>query len=214
VDQSEHDHAWREINHRVANSFQMLSAALMAQTREAASAEVKRALRSASDRVRYMSEVQRLLYDDAGEEPCDFGAFLAALGTALGQAYCAPGRRVQVASRGDIRLPRDAAAALGGVVAELVINACKHAWAEGRPGVVRVEAGVVQDRLQLSVADDGRGLDGGDLRAGGGLGGQILAGVARRLGADWAVSDARPGCRVDLTLPLDGRAPAPVDLCA
>ena len=62
------------------------------------------------------------------------------------------------------------------MINELISNALKHAFPEGRRGVISVDLRREEDgRLRLRVADDGVGLPGGlDLRAPGSFGLQIV----------------------------------------
>jgi signal transduction histidine kinase len=94
------------------------------------------------------------------------------------------------------------------VLQPLVENSLKYAVAPREEGGrLRIEAGVVDGRLRLVVADDGPGLPVGvELGAGRGVGFRntrerlaALYGDAQKL----AVRFARPGLRFEITLPLE-----------
>jgi two-component sensor histidine kinase len=108
-----------------------------------------------------------------------------------------------------VDVPADKASSLGLVINEVVTNAVKHAYADGRAGRVRVEARRDGDRAVIQIADDGPGFparSGGDPveGSGEGLGSRLIRRLSRQAGADTAWSDAGPGTCVTITLPADG----------
>jgi len=52
----------------------------------------------------------------------------------------------------------DQAIPCGLILNELISNAFKHAFPNGRAGVVRIGLNLVGERVSISVADDGAGL--------------------------------------------------------
>jgi two-component sensor histidine kinase len=58
----------------------------------------------------------------------------------------------------DVRLVGHAALALSLIVTELVLNAEKHAFRDGREGIVTVEATAEGKAVVLTVSDNGTGL--------------------------------------------------------
>ena len=88
---------------------------------------------------------------------------------------------------------------LGLLVTELVINALKHAFMEGRGGHIQVAYRRRGADWTLSVRDDGVGMGSAALPAKSGLGTSIVQALAKQLGATIEVSDANPGTLVSLT---------------
>jgi two-component sensor histidine kinase len=82
-----------------------------------------------------------------------------------------------------VKLNTDKAVSLGVIVAELVTNACKYAYAEGEDGDVRVAFHRGPDALHLVVEDDGRGMPKTVAPQGTGLGQKVIAAMARSLNA-------------------------------
>ncbi len=78
----------------------------------------------------------------------------------LSRAYGMQSRHVELAIRiGDVQLDLDRAVTCGLIVNELVSNALKHAFPDGRPGQVCVELQPSGDKQQvLVVRDNGIGL--------------------------------------------------------
>lgn len=88
------------------------------------------------------------------------------------------------------------------IAAELVANASRHGLA-GRSGTIRVTLRRSGEGLVLQVADDGRP---GDVQhAGTGLGGGIVAGLARLAGGTVHLDCAPGGAVATLRIPLLGR---------
>ena len=78
-------------------------------------------------------------------------------------------------------LPLDAAIPCGLIVNELLVNAFKHAFPEGRRGVITVSAQRQAARITLGVSDDGVGLPPGALRKPGHIGFDVVHALARQL---------------------------------
>ena len=78
----------------------------------------------------------------------------------LARAYGISSRRIELASRiGDVQLDLDLAVPCSLIVNELVSNALKHAFPDGRAGRVCVELQPLGDKQHvLVVGDDGVGL--------------------------------------------------------
>lgn len=171
--------AAREIDHRAANSLQVVGAFLRVQGRAAASAEARAALAAAADRVGAMARSHRFFHSDGALGDVDLAAMLEALAGELSLGTGAACR----ARLGPMRVPPSVAAQLALAVNELVLNACKHAFAEGAPGRVTISGGRRDGRVSIDVADDGRGWpDGFDPAGGRGLGMTVVLGIAEHLG--------------------------------
>jgi two-component sensor histidine kinase len=93
----------------------------------------------------------------------------------------------------------DMSVSMGLVVTELVINALKHAFPDGRPGHVVVGYAATEADWVLSVSDDGVGMAEDPERSRAGLGTRIVQALAKQLGAEILVEDTAPGTRVSLS---------------
>ena len=102
---------------------------------------------------------------------------------------------------------------LGLIVTELVINALKHAFPDGRRGKITVDCDFRTPNWTLSVTDNGVGMprDPVDVRPG--LGTSIVRALAQQLLAVVDVGPADPGTRVAIThtqIALVGDSEGPV----
>lgn len=189
----------RELNHRVANNFQMVGSLLQLQAK-GAQGEARAALESALNRVMSISQAHRNLYV-FGEDVArvDMKAYLEDLCHNLAQALLL-GEIVVLDCRADpAQMDRDRAVAIGLVVNELVTNAAKHAFADGAPGRIQVVFEGRGEGWRLSVSDNGKGLPKDFARARKGLGRGLVEAFARQAGGELAVEEG-PGAAFVLSL--------------
>jgi two-component sensor histidine kinase len=150
----------REVDHRIKNSLQMVTSVLAMQAAAAESESEQRALQQACSRVQAVAHAHGLLYRSGGSDSVPFREYLTALCKDLHSTLApeATGRSLDCSSdAGDI--PVDYALPLALVVNELVTNAFKHAFPDGRTG--RIEVSFRRRKpgsWRLTVADDGIGL--------------------------------------------------------
>ena len=184
-----------EINHRIANSLQLLAAMVSIEARRIADPAAQAALDATMRRIGAIARVHRQLYGAHATGMVALDTYLAELGEDLEQSLAAAGRRVLVDAV-SLSLPAEEAMAIGVIVSELVGNACKYAYAPGEPGDVRVTLHATPSGgYRLEVSDRGRGIPVGAAPQGSGLGSRLVTTMAARLGADFAWRDAAPGTR-------------------
>jgi two-component sensor histidine kinase len=92
----------------------------------------------------------------------------------------------------------DTSISLGLIVTELVINALKHAFPGDRVGRIQVDYDSHGVDWTLSITDDGVGMPVYPDSAKVGLGSNIVEALAKQLGADVRVADAKPGTEVSV----------------
>lgn len=149
-----------EIHHRVKNNLQVVSSLLNLQARGAASEDVRQVFRECRHRVQSMALVHEQLYRSKNLSSVAFSEYVSQLADALFRAYQVDPEQVELELRvEDVQMPLDAAAPCGLILNELISNALKHAFPDGRRGKVEI---VVRERadgsVRMSVADDGVGV--------------------------------------------------------
>jgi two-component sensor histidine kinase len=172
-----------EVNHRVANSLQLVSAFVHLQASSVGDEAARAALESTTQRIAAIAQVHRRLYSSGDVERVDMQDYLVALAEELEQTWSTPAspRRVLV-DAAPVRLKTDRAVSVGIIVTELVSNACKYAYGEGQAGEVRVSLQPDgDDSFRLNVQDDGPGMAEGQAPKGTGLGARLIAAMARSL---------------------------------
>jgi two-component sensor histidine kinase len=192
-----------EINHRIANSLQLVNAFLRLQANSATNPDAKAALSNAMARVGAIGHVHRQLYSANDVRWVDLARYLENLMSDLRQAVGQTAAGAELAVKAEpVATTTDRAVSIGTMVTELVLNAMKYAYPEGKPGQIRIfcRRGP-DDALELTVEDDGVGLQPGTPAKGGGLGERIIGMMAQKLHARVERDAAHKGVRTRITIP-------------
>jgi PAS domain S-box-containing protein len=191
----------REITHRTKNALALLGAIIAAKGRRARSPQEAELLADIAGRVRAIGGLQGLLDGvECEENGIDLAEFLEQLVRDLDRPTEA---RVMMTEAPHAELPAQAALAVALCVTELVLNAQKHGYPDGRQGTIMVAALSDGGRVTVTVEDNGVGLpDGFDPAAGEGLGMLVLLDqTAKLLGHLSFGRCAAGGARFEITFP-------------
>lgn len=189
----------KEMNHRIANSLQMVTAMVQMQAHMLPDSDARGALEDTQRRIAAIAQVHRRLYTSEAVEAVDMQEYLGALIDEMGQTW----PRTLKLQAEPVRLPTDRAVSLGVIVSELVSNACKYAYPDSMDGEVRIAlAAEGEDGFALTVEDDGCGLDPKAPPKGTGLGTRLVRAMAQGLQSVIEYDLSHPGCRVKLTARL------------
>jgi two-component sensor histidine kinase len=149
----------REIHHRVKNNLQTVAALLRLQARRMAVAEAREALEESVRRVSSIAVVHETLSGTV-DEAMSFDEVADRVLSMVAEVTDTAVAIERVGSFGV--LAAEVATPLAMVLSELVHNAVEHGYDGGAQGHVTVSVDRVgDDRLQVAVADDGRGLPAG-----------------------------------------------------
>ena len=189
---------FQELQHRVANSLQIIASVLMQSARRVQSAETKGHLFDAHSRVMSVAALQhQLAASQVGE--VELRAYLTELCASIGASMIHDHGRLTLKVQADEAFcSADISVSLGLIVTELVINALKHGFPEGRGGHIVVGYHTQGPDWTLTVSDDGVGMPTGALPAKAGLGTSIVEALARQLGAVVVMADNAPGTKVSI----------------
>lgn len=173
-----------EVNHRVANSLQLVTAMVRLQASGVADPAARAALDDTQRRIGAIAQVHRRLYTANDVESVDMRDYLGSLIEELAETLSSDTMPHALRLVADpIRLPTDRAVSLGVIVTELVTNACKYAY-PGSGGEVRVALTQIDDAVYLlAVEDDGCGMPAEVTPRGTGLGTRIIRSMAQSLQA-------------------------------
>ena len=149
-----------EIHHRVKNSLQVVSSLLHLEAARITDPTVAEMLQVTQNRVRSMALIHQTLYQSKDFAHVDFHAFLQSFIPTLIQSYSIHPEEISLAFHvAEVRLPIDAAIPCGLIVNELISNALKHAFPDGRRGKITIEFKQQSGKdAILSVEDDGVGV--------------------------------------------------------
>ena len=193
-----------ELQHRAKNSFAMISSLInMAAYRVAP--EARDQLEQLDSRVRAISELYTLLYAQGSSIDVRLGEYCGQVASSI----VGLSRMIALeSSLEDLRVPVKEAAVLGLILTELVTNAVKYAFPEGRRGVIVVTLGRCVAGAVLEVRDDGVGMPDGPEGQGGGTGLELVRGLAQQLDGDFSTESGAGGTRCVLRFPLAAEVPA------
>jgi two-component sensor histidine kinase len=187
----------REVNHRVGNSLQIIASLLHLQANSSTQDGVKAALTNAMGRVAAVAQVHRRLYTSHDLKSVLLNQYLEALLEDLRRS--AEGNKMSrlTLKAEPIEIDPDRAVAIGIIVNELVMNAVKYAYPDGA-GPIHVVLNARGDDLELSIADDGVGLNAKTDPRSTGMGQRIVTAMAQKLDAIVERDPAHAGTRMVL----------------
>jgi two-component sensor histidine kinase len=195
----------KEVHHRVKNNLQLLLSMLNLQADLVSDPRTLEIIQDIQDRLRSIATVHQRLSQSLDSGRVDLEQYLRTLVNDLFRSH----KSQSTFLRHSVELPpielhSNDVMLCGLVVNELVTNAIKHGFPEGRVGEVRVVGKNLDDkRLSIVVADDGVGFPAGkDFGASSSLGLQLVHILAEQLEGR---VDLRPGkgTHIELTFELD-----------
>ena len=173
------------------------------------SPEVRAHLHDAHERILSLATIENDLYATGLNDDIDAGPYLTRLCASLSQSMV--GNRpiaITVESAGGTTTSSEGIS-LGLITTELVINALKHAFPDGKVGKIVVEYGVNKTGWKLVVSDNGIGIVVTPARKGS-LGTVIVQSLARQLGATVERKTSPKGTSVSIEHSLLGASGMPL----
>ncbi|GLS44484.1 histidine kinase dimerization/phosphoacceptor domain -containing protein [Methylobacterium brachythecii] len=185
----------REIDHRVKNSLQIVSAFLHMQRRQITDPEARQAFAETSGRVMSVARVHDSLYQAGSVEEVDLGQTIENLCNDL-TGLAGNQHSVELTAEPGLMVPYQKAVSLSLIATELVTNAFKYGGSEDRGAQVNVSVSGVANGVTLKVCDDGVGLpEGWDTRAKGtGLGMKLVRAMLEQIDARIEVENVPGAC--------------------
>ncbi|CAN5315797.1 histidine kinase dimerization/phosphoacceptor domain -containing protein [soil metagenome] len=174
----------QEMQHRVANSLQIIASILLLKARTVQSDETRLHLHDAHRRVMSVAAVQKHLQPFGHGERFAIAPYLSQLCETLAASMIGEDHRIRVEVRaGAADVSSTEAVSIGLMVTELVINALKHAFSQPTSvGLIVVSYEVADGSWRLTVSDNGAGKsDGGAGKSPPGLGTSIVEALAKQL---------------------------------
>lgn len=189
----------QEVQHRVANSLQIIASVLMQSARRVQSEEARGHLQNAHHRVMSIAALQKQLSTSPGGI-VELRAYLTQLCQSLGASMIADPDRLSITVVvDDSAVPADISISLGLIVTELVINALKHAFPDEREGAIMIDYRSSGTEWTLAINDNGIGMAVGSEAPKAGLGSGIVEALAKNLGGVILVTDNSPGTSIAIS---------------
>jgi len=188
----------QEVQHRVANSLQIIASVILQSARKSQSDETRDYLRDAHSRVMSVAALQQqLAASRIGEVVLRpyFDQLCLSVAASMIRDHDKLSLHVDC---DDSAVNADISVSLGLIVTELVINSLKHAFPGGRHGRIDVSYKAHGSNWTLSVTDDGVGMPKDADSATPGLGTSIVEALAKQLNARVQVVGGHPGTIVSI----------------
>jgi two-component sensor histidine kinase len=187
----------QEVRHRVANSLQIIASILTQNARTTHSDETRGHLKDTHQRVMAVSALERLLSVSHDGE-VEVHAYFTSICDSIAASMIGDADQISLrVAGGDGVAQARVAMSLGLIVTELVINALKHAFPDGRRGKITVDYDFQGPNWILCVHDDGAGMP-TDVQPSTGLGASIVQALTKQLKASITVAPGHPGTKISI----------------
>lgn len=199
----------REVHHRVKNNLQMMQS-LIRLTARRAPPNAQRSFGDLIGRVAALGQLHNQLYASMNFRELDAATYLSEIADQLEAAFGSPDGRARIVKQLEPTMVNlDTALPLGLITTELVTNALRYAYPPGSPGEIRIALVARNGGRELSISDNGIGLD-AESSAPVSTGLQLVQALAKQLGGTFAL-DSGPGVRgvVRFRSPAGAQQPAP-----
>lgn len=185
----------RELQHRAKNNLQLI-ASLLDLTSVQAGPD---ALRECRERVHTIALVHEKLYQAGTVARLELSDYLRTLGEQVALSWSRDGAAVALKIDAEnLWLPLDHAVPCGLIINELLTNAYKHAFPDGRSGSIELSATHEGEQVTIVVADDGVGQPEGMKARPGHVGFELVLALSRQLRATLTFDTTR-GTRARLS---------------
>ena len=191
-----------EMQHRVANSLQIIASILLIKARTVQSEETRLQLEDAHKRVLSVAAVQQHLHVSGRGAPIEIASYLTKLCETLAQSMIGDSRPISLKVEADDgTVVSHQAVSIGLIVTELVMNALKHAFpSEKKDAAIVVSYKVSDTDWKLTISDNGGGKpDLSAVKKKGGLGISLVKSLAKQLDAGVETVSDSHGTAVTIT---------------
>lgn len=192
----------KEVHHRVKNNLAVIASLFYLQQRDLTDPGMIRVMQESQDRVRSMAMVHESLYNSDSMAEVDFADYADNLARQLIDSYSRDGHIRLTTALAPVSMSINTAVPCGLILNEIVTNAVKHAFPDGRSGNIHLSLSQPDPRTcVLEVRDDGTGLpDGFDPAVGHSLGLHLIRSLSRQVDGVYEFLPASPGTLARLTL--------------
>ena len=192
----------KEIHHRVKNNLQITSSLLRLQTSAIDDPVVREMFEETQARIRSMALVHEKLYQSTNLSEIDLGDYIRDLGALLLQSSAVNDRITILVTGKPVLQSIETAVPCGLIVNELLSNALKHAFPNGRHGLIHVQLDGNGSSRTIRVLDDGVGMPSPiDVESAETLGLRLVRALAQQIDGSVAVEPRANGSAFLFTFP-------------
>ena len=171
----------KEIHHRVKNNLEVVSSLLSLQSSHIGDKKIKDNMLQIQNRIQSMSMIHQNLYQGKNLGSIEMKNYFNILGDYVLQSYGTEQRIVMVYDMEELELNVDIATPIGLIVNELITNSLKYAFPNNLTGVITIRLVQKPEHLELSVTDNGVGIQKGKELSGTGFGTQLITLLTKQL---------------------------------
>lgn len=201
----------KEIHHRVKNNLQVVSSLLSLEGDCITDESTRGVFTDCQTQIHSMALVHEQIYRGSSFDGIEAAAYFSRLAEYMANVHDALDRDIYIeVDAPSLVLPIDTAIPLSIIVTELLSNAFKHGFPEGRSGRIRIGMEEKDEVYELLVSDDGVGFgstppepDSGRPQSPGrkGIGMDIIGALASQLGGTFSQTGTE-GSRAVLRFPV------------
>jgi len=204
----EKDTLLKEIQHRVKNNLQMITALIRLEARNAQGDTPSARFDRLAGRIEALQFLYESLSPDTDAKEIDLGVYLTQIASGVMRSYAGEGIRLDL-KVDSYPVSVNVAMPTGLVVNELLTNALKHAFAGREGGTITLHSIADSKGCQVIIADDGIGLPSGvEWPKEGKLGTLVVKSLRENAKAAMTV-DSTPGKGMRVTIRFTRTAAAP-----
>ncbi|MEO8399590.1 MAG: PAS domain S-box protein, partial [Ignavibacteriaceae bacterium] len=149
----------REVHHRVKNNLQIISSLLNLQATYIDDKTTREYFYESQNRIKSMALIHEKLYRPKDISKINFTEYLQELISNLSATYSVENQKIKFNTKiEDVSMNMDIAINLGLIINELISNALKYAFPNGKEGYISISLIEESNVLKLSVIDNGIGL--------------------------------------------------------
>lgn len=193
----------KEIHHRVKNNLQVISSLLSLQSQTITDETAHSAILEGRNRVKSMALIHQNLYQDENLSGVNAAEYISKLTENLFSSYRVDHDNIQFQHQvAPVSLDVDTIIPIGLILNELISNALKYAFPDGRKGILEVQLEQLEEGIKLSVKDNGVGVEKEilDKKQSTSMGYRIVNAFVKKLKAVMTV-DHQEGTKVDILIP-------------
>jgi len=190
----------KELHHRVRDNLQVIASLAHLREMDMQEAGARRFLSGLIAQIKSIAIVHEALYQAENSGGVSARDYFERFAGQMRQSFGYIGSPIILKVDAEDRIIDASRLAYMAIIAsELVANAYRHAFPDGRQGTICISYACFDDRDELSVSDDGIGLP-ADMDARSGLGMEISEALAKQKGGR-IERTAGPGARMSLIMP-------------
>ena len=183
----------KEVHHRVKNNLQVISSILNLQSSYVQDEKTLTILKESQNRIKSMAFIHESLYQTNDFSQINFSEYVVNLSKNLVHSYLVNQELIELKlDINNVSLNLDLSIPCGLIINELVSNALKYAFGEGKKGYILIQLFVKDEFVYLSISDNGKGFPKEiDYRNTDSLGLQLVTTLAEQINAEITLNNTK-----------------------